>query len=249
MTAVYNSVRTVASCIQSVAQQDYQAVEYIVVDGLSNDGSAEIIDQHADKIDILIRENDDGMYDALNKGIKAATGEIVGFLHADDLLATPQILTCVANAFAAGSLDGVYGDLVYVDYDDTDRIVRYWRSGNFKRSLFRLGWMPPHPTVYLRKEIYERFGCFRVDMGSGADYELLVRMMYKHNIRVGYIPKILVKMRLGGKSNSSLQNRLAANRSDYHAWIENQITPPFALRFTKPMRKLPQYFRRPKKFI
>ena len=129
MTAVYNSVRTVASCIQSVAQQDYQAVEYIVVDGLSNDGSAEIIDQHADSIDILIRENDDGMYDALNKGIKAATGEIVGFLHADDLLATPQILTCVANAFAAGSLDGVYGDLVYVDYDDTDRIVRYWRSG------------------------------------------------------------------------------------------------------------------------
>lgn len=217
-----------------------------MVDGLSNDGTSDVIEKHRSDIHRVIREKDSGIYDALNKGIQYATGDVVGFLHADDLFADGQVISRVADKFSSGEFDAVYGDLTYVDFDDTDRIIRYWKSGNYSLSKFRRGWMPPHPTVYLRREIYEELGNYRTDFGSGADYECMIRLLYRHKLRVGYIPHVQVKMRVGGESNASIKNRLNANQSDRQAWIENGFKAPFGLRFTKPLSKLPQYWWSPK---
>lgn len=245
ITAVYNRQSTIASTIRSVCDQSFKNLEYIVVDGLSDDGTSRIIDGHLQQIDQSIREGDDGIYDALNKGISVATGDVVGFLHADDLFADKHTINRVADLFSTGDFDAVYGDLTYVDSGNTDKIIRYWKSNDYKRRKFRLGWMPPHPTVYIRKEIYEKFGTYRVDLGSAADYECMIRLMYKNEIRVGYIPHVQVKMRVGGESNASIKNRLNANQADRNAWIENGYSPPLGLRFTKPISKLPQYWSRP----
>lgn len=208
---------------------------------MSEDGTGEIIQQNRSELAKVIREPDQGIYDALNKGIRAATSDIVGFLHADDMLADQNVLHRVHDAFQQGEFDAVYGDLVYVDFDNPDKIIRYWKSGPFDRRKFRRGWMPPHPTVYIRKSIYESHGLYRDDIGSAADYECMVRLMYKHQIRVGYLPGVLVKMRVGGESNASIKNRLNANASDRQAWALNGLKPPFGLRLTKPLSKLPQY--------
>ena len=247
VSAVYNRQATIEDAIKSVtAQSSREHLEYITVDGLSNDGTADLIKDNAANIDISIREKDSGIYDALNKGIAAATGDIVGFLHADDLFADYQAVERIITKFEKGDFDAVYGDLTYVDFDDPSKIIRYWRSHDFNRRRFRFGWMPPHPTVYIRKEIYNQFGNYRTDLGSAADYECMIRLMYRHKIRVGYIPNVQVKMRVGGESNASIKNRLTANQSDKRAWLENDIEPPFGLRITKPLSKLSQYWARPR---
>jgi glycosyltransferase len=245
VTAVYNRRGTIAGAIQSVASQTCD-LEYVVIDGMSSDGTSEVINQHASCIDNSIREKDGGIYDALNKGVAVSTGDVVGFLHADDLLPDSQAIQRVQEKFHSGDFDAVYGDLMYVDFDNTKKIIRYWNSGEYKRVKFRRGWMPPHPTVYVRKEIYEKFGNYRTDLGSAADYECMIRLLYRHELRVGYIPHVQVKMRVGGESNASFKNRLNANQSDRQAWLENGFKPPFGLRFTKPLSKLPQYWQRPK---
>ena len=245
VTAVYNRRETVAEAIQSVASQKCRDLEYLVIDGMSSDGTAEAVERHRPHIDQSIRENDCGIYDALNKGVAAATGDIVGFLHADDLFADDMAIQRIVNKFAGGNFDAVYGDLTYVDFNDPGKIIRYWRSKDFNRRKFRFGWMPPHPTVYVRKEIYEKFGTYRTDLGSAADYECMIRLMYRYKIRVGYIPHVQVKMRVGGESNASIKNRLNANQADRNAWIENGYSPPLGLRFSKPISKLPQYWSRP----
>ncbi|MCH2179371.1 MAG: glycosyltransferase [Mariniblastus sp.] len=245
ITAVHNSIDTIQSAIDSVRNQNQSPIEHVVIDGMSDDGTGAILEQNKNDLANLIREPDQGIYDALNKGIRAATGDIIGFLHADDLLASPKALSWVADKFQSGNFDAVYADLAYVDAEDPNRIVRYWKAGNYQRSKFRRGWMPPHPTVYVKKTIYERLGMYRINIGSGADYECLIRLLVKHEIKVGYIPEILVKMRVGGTSNASFKNRMAANRADRQAWVENDLKPPLGLRFTKPLSKLPQYWRRP----
>jgi glycosyltransferase len=197
-------------------------------------------------ISTSIRESDSGIYDALNKGINASTGDVVGFLHADDLFADDSVVERVQDKFQSGDFDAIYSDLTYVGFDDPNRIIRYWRSGDYSRRRFWFGWMPPHPTVYVRREVYESLGGYRTDHGSAADYECMIRFMVRHKIRVGYIPHVSVKMRIGGESNSSIKNRLNANHADRAAWIENGLKPPFGLRFTKPLSKLPQYLLRPK---
>jgi glycosyltransferase len=245
VTAVYNRYQTIADAIQSVAAQTFRDLEYVVVDGWSDDGTSDIVQQYKSDIDQSIREKDNGIYDALNKGIATATGDVVGFLHADDLFADDQVIQRISDKFASGDFDAVYGDLTYVDFDNPDKIIRYWRSHEYNRRRFRFGWMPPHPTVYVRKDIYVRFGNYRTELGSAADYECMIRLMYHHQIRVGYIPNVQVRMRVGGESNASIKNRLNANHSDRNAWLENGINPPFGLRFTKPISKLSQYWSRP----
>jgi glycosyltransferase len=244
ITAVYNREATIADAIKSVADQDCSDLEHVLVDGMSSDDTADIIEANRNTIDIAIREPDSGIYDALNKGIAASTGDVVGFLHADDLFADQSVIQRVQEKFQSGDYDAVYADLTYVDFEDPDRVIRYWKSGDYFVSKFRFGWMPPHPTVYVKREIYDKFGDYRIDHGSAADYECMVRLMVRNQISVGYIPEVAVKMRVGGESNASIKNRMNANSADKVAWVENGLRPPFGLRFTKPFRKIPQYFRR-----
>lgn len=247
ITAVLNRESTIASAIESVLAQEDANIEYIIVDGKSSDRTLDIVGRYDGRIAKVVCEKDAGIYDALNKGIRTATGDIVGFLHADDLLAGPRVIREVAKAFHDPSVDAAYGDLLYVSPDAPDQIVRYWKSGAFRLNRFRWGWMPPHPTVYLRRERYLEFGGYRGDFQISADYELLVRMMFKLQLKTAYVDEVLVKMRLGGMSNASIQNRMLANREDYRAWAVNGLKPPIGLQILKPLRKLKQFWNRPKR--
>ncbi len=240
ITAVYNRVGTIQQCLESVLGQRDCDVQYIVVDGMSDDGTEQVIDRYRDRIDTVIREPDAGIYDALNKGIRAATGDVVGFLHADDTFADSQVLSRIARAHAERPVDATYGDLDYVD-PERGRVVRHWVSGPFSRRKFFWGWMPPHPTVYLKRAHYQAYGLYNLQMPTAADYELLVRMFVRHRLTAHYIPRVLVNMRVGGSSNASLGNRMKANADDRRAWASNGLTPPPLIRLTKPLRKLPQF--------
>lgn len=243
ITAVYNRVETISHTIESVLEQTHPDIEYIVVDGMSNDGTENIVSKYSERIDRQVREKDDGIYDALNKGIRLASGEVVGLLHADDFFAHRDVIANIAREFSADhSTMGVYGDLVYVDRHEPTRVVRRWKSGKYDPSKYRWGWMPPHPTVYFRRECYLRYGLFREDFRFAADYELLVRMMQVHGVSMRYIPETLVCMRVGGLSNASVSNRVQANREDAKAWSVNGLQPPWGLRLLKPLRKIYQYF-------
>jgi len=244
ITAVLNSAETVGQCLESLQRQNI-AVEHIVVDGGSSDGTTEIVKGYANNGTRLICEPDNGMYDALNKGIAHATSEIVGVLHADDVLDNDQILTRISGVFDDPAVDACYGDLVYVDRFDTERVFRYWRAGPYEAKKFYLGWMPPHPTFFVRKRIYEQYGTFNTELGTAADYELMLRFLLKFGISVRYLPETVTRMRIGGQSNLSLTNRLKANYYDRRAWRVNGLRPyPWTL-FFKPARKVGQYFLRP----
>jgi glycosyltransferase involved in cell wall biosynthesis len=189
-------------------------------------------------------EREHVVIDALNKGIARTSGDIIGLLHADDWYADETVLARVAEVFANPEVGACYGDLEYVAAGDRNRVVRYWKSGNYNAEKFYWGWMPPHPTFFVRRQLYEQFGGFNLDLGTAADYELMLRFLLKHGVRAEYIPKVLVKMRVGGMSNVSLENRLAANRMDRKAWRVNGLRPyPWTL-WMKPLRKLGQWIAR-----
>jgi glycosyltransferase len=215
----------------------------IIIDGKSTDKTLEVIKEHAAQINYLVSETDQGIYDALNKGIKVANGEIIGILHSDDLFYSDDILCMVSEIFKANpSVEAVYGDLQYVKRDNTITISRKWNSGSFKRERMNWGWMPPHPTLFIRKECFKKFGDYDLRYKSAADYDLILRFLYKNNIKTEYIPKVLVKMRVGGLSNLSLKNRWRANREDYKAMQENEIPFAFFVAILKPLRKLNQFW-------
>lgn len=244
ITVCYNSSETIESTIQSVVFQNYSDIEYIIVDGLSTDDTLKIIDRYKSSISKIISEKDDGIYDAINKGIANATGEIVAILHADDFYADNSIISSVVEAFAKNPVDAVYGDLQYVDRQDVDKVKRNWISGEYSKQNFLSGWMPPHPSFFAKKECYTKLGVFNTSLKSAADYELMLRFLYKNNCAVAYIPKVLVKMRVGGKSNVSIMNRIKANREDKKAWELNGLTPELFTFIKKPLSKLGQFFKR-----
>ncbi|MBF9253828.1 glycosyltransferase [Pontibacter sp. 172403-2] len=241
ITIVYNNRETIADAIESVLSQTYPDIEYIVVDGLSTDGTVEVVKKYGDRITKFISEKDQGLYDAINKGIQLATGDIIGLLHSDDIFYNENAVACVAAAFEAYQTDSVYGNLLYVEKEDTGKVVRKWVSGSYKRENFMYGWMPPHPTFYVKKSCYDRYGLYNTHFRSAADYELMLRFLYKHGVSTAYIPETLVKMRVGGKSNVTLRNRIRANREDYAAWQVNGLKPGFYTRYLKPLRKLVQF--------
>lgn len=248
ITSVFNACRTLPQTIESVLGQTYAGIEFIVVDGMSTDGSEACIRSYGNRIHRYIREPDTGLYNAWNKALAVAGGDVIGFLNADDFLASNTVIAEIAKRFSNPDIDGLYGDLLYVQPEPPFQVVRYWKSGTYRANHFRWGWMPPHPTVYLRRNCYDNFGGFREDFHIAADYELLLRMMVLNAISVDYLPSVLVKMRVGGKSNVSLRNRLRANAEDRNAWRVNGMQPPIGIRFTKPMRKIPQYFVKPERF-
>ncbi|QRQ99636.1 glycosyltransferase family 2 protein [Dyadobacter sandarakinus] len=242
ITVVYNGASTIRQCIDSVLMQDHPEVEYIIVDGNSTDGTQQIVVSYGDKITRFISEPDRGIYDGMNKGIKLATGTIIGILNADDFYAGSSILSEVTGLMEEKNVQGCYGDLQYVDFFQEDKIKRNWKSGVYKPGAFLNGWMPPHPAFFVKREVYEKWGSFRLDLGSAADYEFMLRVVHKAGISVAYLPKVLVKMRVGGVSNSTLKNRIAANRNDQKAWLINDLKPRFYTLLLKPLRKVTQFF-------
>jgi len=242
ITAVYNARETVAEAIESVLSQDYADVELVVIDGASTDGTKELLELYRDRIGVFISEPDHGIYDALNKGIQHATGDVVGFLHADDLFADSAVLSTVAAAFSDTNVDAVYGDLEYVSKAEPDKVVRYWNSGTFSLSKLKHGWMPPHPTFYVRRSVYEKQGSFDTSFSIAADYDCMLRFLGRVKVKVSYIPQVMVKMRLGGASNRSLANIIRKSKEDYRALHHNGVGGLWAL-FWKNLSKLPQFFK------
>jgi glycosyltransferase len=240
ITATYNSAATVRDTLACIATQQYPYIEHIIVDGLSKDNTLAIVSEFS-HVTRVISEHDKGIYDAMNKGVKLATGDVIGILNSDDFYTNPNVLSKVAAVFKDPSVEAVYGDLQYVKQDNTARITRTWKAGTYQQKYLYYGWMPPHPTFFVRREVYERAGLFNISLRSAADYELMLRVLLKYNACVRYIPEVLVKMRAGGMSNASLKNRFKANKEDAMAWKLNDLKPFFFTMWLKPLRKVFQF--------
>ena len=240
ITVAYNSAATIADTLASVASQTHAEIEHIVIDGRSTDATIEIVRCHGAHVSTLVSEPDGGIYEAMNKGIALATGELIGFLNADDVLNGSDAVGSVARAAATGS-DVVYADLVYVRNDDLHRVVRHWRSGGFRRSRLRFGWMPPHPTFYVRRALLHEVGGFDTSFRIAADYDFMLRCLARPAVKVSYLPQVLVRMRTGGVSNAGLSSMLRKSREDLVALRRHRIGGLLTL-VAKNLRKLPQYF-------
>ena len=243
ITVTYNSEKYLAKCIESVRSQDYAHIEYIIVDGASADNTLSLIRSSPDVVTKWITEADRGMYDAINKGLKLATGDVIGILNSDDMLASKSVISKIAACFKEQKTDSIFGDLLYVEAEETSKIHRFWKGMPYNRKSFNLGWMPAHPTFYVRREIVEQLGGYETHYFSAADFELMTRYLYKHRISAYYLPELIVKMRKGGMSNGSFKKRFRANRRDYLALKRNDVPFPFIVSMIKPLRKLPQYIR------
>jgi glycosyltransferase len=289
ITTTFNGAATIRDCLESIIEQTHPNVEHIVVDAASTDGTLDILEEYKkdsrqSAVEVsaslrlsgsrqykegefrMISEPDNGIYDGMNKGLRLATGDVVGILNADDFYFGPDVLGKVAGVFEDLGVDSCYGDLVYVaegkkscqssavSYQSKSqgttsqdfRVVRYWKSGPFDYRKFWWGWMPPHPTFFVRRSVYERYGYFNLEMGTAADYELMLRFLVKHRITAAYLSEILIQMRSGGASNVTLAARLRANRMDRKAWEVNGLKPyPWTL-MMKPLRKVGQWVSRPR---
>ena len=242
ITAVRNNVETIEQCIQSVFRQTHKDIEYIVIDGSSSDGTLDIIKKYENKLTQWLSEPDDGIYHALNKGINMSTGDVIGFLHADDFYAHDNVIESVVLHITKHNVDSCYGDLEYVSKNNTQKTIRYWKSSPYENGLLKRGWMPPHPTLFVKKDMYEKYGYFNTDFKIAADYEMVLRLLGKHKISTHYIPEVLVKMRLGDASNRSLKNMMIKSSEDYKAWKMNNLNGGLYTIFLKNISKVPQFF-------
>ena len=246
ITATYNSEVTLSSCMTSVLQQSYQNIEYLIIDGNSTDETLELVKQHQvqfPQIEFkILSEPDNGIYDALNKGVQLAAGEVIGFVHSDDILANNQIISKIANQFDKENIDGVYGDLQYVNKNNISKIIRYWKSTSFNSSLLTKGWMPAHPTLFLKKEVYEKHGEFNLSFKISADYDFILRIFKDDSLKFTYLPCLITKMRVGGASNRSLKNFFKKSREDYKAIKSNNIGN-FLTLIRKNTSKIKQFFK------
>jgi glycosyltransferase involved in cell wall biosynthesis len=243
ITTAHNSGLTIKDTLQSVAKQDYPDVEHLIIDGGSTDNTLAEVARfpHVKKV---VSEKDHGIYYGMNKGLELCTGDVICFLNSDDWYNTNDVISKVVTRLSHSKCAVVYGDLQYVRQLNPERIVRTWRSGQFRRKNIYFGWMPPHPAFFARKEVYQSVGFFNTELQNAADYELMLRILLKYEHDACYIPEVLVKMRQGGYSNVSLANRLRANNEDHKAWKLNGLRPNILTRYLKPLRKLPQFFMR-----
>ena len=240
ITAVYNRETTVADTIRSVQRQTHVDVNHVIQDGGSTDGTLDAVRSFDDPRTDLLSSRDSGIYDAINRGMERATGDVIGLMHSDDVFASDTILERVAKTFEDPDIDCVYGDLQYVAADDTSRVIRHWASGPYQRSLLKKGWMPPHPTFYMRRSVLERFGNYDTSYQIAADYDAMLRWLWTGGIRAAYIPEVMVKMRVGGESNRSLSRILQKSREDLRALKKNGIGGPGVLAM-KNVRKIRQF--------
>ncbi len=245
ITVCYNSARTIEHTLASVQAQKDVCLEHWIVDGGSTDGTLDILAAHRSHLAGIISEPDRGMYDAMNKGLALATGEIVGFLNADDYYAHDRVLASLGHIFSQTEVDAVYADLDYVAYDQLEKVVRRWRSQPFKPGLFAHGWCPGHPTFYVKKSIYERFGNFDIRMPLGNDVELMMRFLERHHIRAQYVPEVWVKMRMGGVSNRHWRHIWIQNKAIIQAARKHQISlSVFHFFWYKILNRVSQFWRR-----
>lgn len=244
VTSTFNSEEFLETALASYEMQDHKDKELIVIDGASSDNTLAIIAQHKNLCDFFVSEKDKGIYDALNKGVTRASGEVIGILHSDDMFYDGSVLSEVSRMFEKdNSLQALYGDLQYVKRDNHEKVVRHWESGKWNIKKLSYGWMPPHPALFIRRKCFEDFGNYNLKYHSAADYDLILRFLYKYQIKTAYLPRIFMKMRVGGLSNQSLKNRLRANKEDRQAMKENGISFPFLVSFLKPLRKIKQFLK------
>jgi glycosyltransferase len=239
ITVVRNNKEFIESCIKSVLGQSYKDIEYIVVDGASTDGTLEIINKYKYKVSKLISEKDSSYIYAMNKGLALASGSVIGFLHSDDFYADNTVIEKIANLFKNNDTDSLYGDLVYVTKNNPDIVIRYWRGQDYNAKNFRWGWMPAHPTFFVKKNIYEKYGYFNTDFTISTDYESMLRFLYKYGISTQYLPGTIVKMRYGGLSNGSVKNIIRKTIEDYKACRMYKLGLSTVI--AKNMIKLPQF--------
>ena len=241
VTAVWNRAATVGGAIDSVAAQTHPHIEHLVIDGGSTDGTLAEVEARRSHAMVVVSEPDRGIYDALNKGIARSTGEVVGLLHSDDFFADERVIERVAAAFADPAIDAVYGDLDYVSASDPTKVIRHWRAGPATPARLRRGWMPPHPTLFVRRRVFETHGAYDTRYRIAADYDAVLRWFGTAAITSAYIPEVLVKMRVGGESNASLAKILRKSREDYRALRANRVGGLGTL-IAKNLSKLPQFF-------
>ena len=225
ITVCFNSAATITDTLRSLDDQSWPNREHWIIDGASRDDTMSIVDADRQPWRRVVSERDSGIYDAMNKGIRLAQGDVIGFINSDDFFATPQALAMVAAAFADSSVDVCYGDLCYVKQDDVGEVVRYWRSSEFRPGLFLRGWCPPHPTLFVRRSVYERFGPFDLQYSIASDIEMMIRLFEVQRVKSRYLPEILVKMRMGGTTNRSWSNVLQQNREIWHALQGHDLHP------------------------
>jgi glycosyltransferase involved in cell wall biosynthesis len=245
ITVCLNSGKNIHDSIESVISQVYKNIEYIIIDGQSNDNTINVIKSFGSKIDTFRSEPDNGLYDAMNRGVSLATGDVIGFLNSDDVLFDKNIVKTIADTFGNYNVDCVFGDLVFVKPENTKKIVRYYSSKKFKPSKFKFGYMPAHPTFYCKKEIYEKFGVFETDYQIAADYELLLRFLKVHKIKYKYIPKIFVKMRTGGISTKSIKSNWVLNLEILRACKRNNLDTTLVNIYLKYFGKIFEFIKRP----
>ena len=242
ITVVYNNKYTINDAILSVYNQTYENIEHIIIDGQSTDGTKEILQNQLNKYSILISEPDLGIYDAMNKGIRLASGEIVGILNSDDLYINQNIIYEIMQQFIQRpNLDIIYGNLVYVKYSDTNKIIRNWRTSSYYSNFFENGNIPPHPSLFLRNRVYKEAGLFNLEFKLAADYEFMLRIFKKHNYNSKFINKVIVKMRLGGATNKNFLNILKQNLEILKAWKNNNLKVPLMLMPLKIIKRFQQF--------
>jgi glycosyltransferase involved in cell wall biosynthesis len=247
VTACYNSVRTIADCLESVIAQTYPEIEHVVVDGESTDGTLDVVAQHGQRIAKVISERDRGIYDALNKGVAASTGDVIAFLHSDDVYADADVVRQVAGRMTTESLDALYGDAAFVKAHDLQHVVRVYSSRRFRPSRIGWGWMPAHPALFLSRRLFQQYGPFKTDYAIAGDFEFVARVFARPTFRYAYLPRVLVKMRLGGSSTRGWRSTITLNQEVLRACRENGIPsnylkilskyPAKALEFLLPARQ------------
>lgn len=243
ISATYNCAAIIKTCLDSVVSQNHGLFEFLIIDGKSVDDTLNIIKDYKKKHSYikLISEKDKGIYDALNKGINLASGDIIGFVHSDDFLAYKDVINNIVSMIISENLDGVYGDLQYIDKFNTQKVIRNWKSCAFEPILLKQGWMPAHPTLFLKREVYEKHGLFDLSYKISADYDFMLRIFKDSELKFGYLPKVITKMRVGGASNRSLKNVIRKSKEDYRAIRSNNVGN-FLTLIKKNTSKLKQFF-------
>lgn len=244
ITATYNSAAHIAACLASVNSQTHKNIEHIIVDGASTDNTLEIIKATPNRVAKIISEPDKGIYDAMNKGIKLATGDIIGILNSDDFYASNTIIETVVKTFQEKNVDSVFGNLDFVASDNPEKVIRHWKCTSFIRGSFAKGWHPPHPTFFVKREVYEKYGIFDTSLNVSADFELMLRMLERHQISTCFIDKTIVKMRYGGESTGSLKKIIKGNRNIMKAFKKNEIKVSPFYTFNRLLHKALQFLKR-----